>query len=313
MEKTTDKISVIVVCGPTGIGKTAVAIKLAETLGGEIVSADSMQIYRYMDIGTAKPTPAEQARVRHHLVDVVDPDEPFDAALFSAQAREAARTLAGQGKLPILAGGTGLYIRAFIHGLFHESPSDPDLRRQLNQEASAQGAPAMHLRLAAVDPEAAARVHHNDRMRIVRALEIHALTGVPLSRHQQAHGFAHSPFDVLKIGLTMDRQALYRRIDGRVDAMVDQGLEDEVRRLLDMGYGPDLKSMQAIGYRHMADFIAQRLSWEETIRTLKRDTRRFAKRQFTWFNGESQIDWFEPDRIDAMTRAATAFLKPSAQ
>ncbi|MBI9086915.1 MAG: tRNA (adenosine(37)-N6)-dimethylallyltransferase MiaA [Desulfobacterales bacterium] len=313
MEKTANKISLIVVCGPTGIGKTAAAIGLAEALGGEIISADSMQIYRHMDVGTAKPTPDEQARVRHHLIDVVDPDEPFDAALFSTLAREVASVLAGQGKLAVVAGGTGLYIRAMLHGLFDHSPSDPDLRQRLNQEAEDQGAPALHQRLAGVDPEAAAKVHPNDRLRIVRALEIHALTGVPLSRQQRAHGFAHSPFAAFKIGLTMDRESLYRRIDRRVDAMVDQGLTDEVRRLMDMGYGPDLKSMQAIGYRHMADFIAQRLPWEEAIRTLKRDTRRFAKRQFTWFNAEPEIDWFEPDRIGDMTRAATAFLERSSQ
>lgn len=312
MEKSANKISLIVICGPTGIGKTTAAIGLAEALGGEIISADSMQIYRYMDVGTAKPTADEQARVRHHLIDVVDPDEPFDAARFSTLAREAADILASQGKLAVVAGGTGLYLRAMIYGLFGHSPSDPDLRGQLHQEAETLGAPALHQRLTMVDPETAANVHPNDRLRIVRALEIHALTGVPLSRHQRAHGFAHTPFAVFKIGLTMDRESLYRRIDRRVDLMVDQGLVDEVHRLLDMGYGPDLKSMQSIGYRHMADFIAQRLSWDEAVRTLKRDTRRFAKRQFTWFNAEREINWFEPAQADAMTRAAADFLERSS-
>ena len=208
----------------------------------------------------------------------------------------------------MVAGGTGLYIRAMLCGLFEESPSDPDLRRRLNAEAGSLGAPALHRRLAGIDPAAAGRIHPNDAYRIVRALEINQITGVPISRHHQAHRFADAPFRTLKIGLTMERPALYARIDRRVDAMVDQGLQEEVRRLLDMGYGPELKSMQSIGYRHMVDFFFRRLTWEEAIRTLKRDTRRFAKRQFTWFNADDAVNWFQPARISDMIRAAKAFL-----
>jgi tRNA dimethylallyltransferase len=308
MIETARKIPLIVVCGPTGIGKTTAAIELAEAVGGEIISADSMQIYRHMDIGTAKPTAAEQARVRHHLVDVVDPDEPFDAAQFLTMARKAARALASGGTVPVVAGGTGLYIRAMLQGLFEESPSDPDLRQRLNAEADTLGAPALHRRLAGIDPSAAAKIHPNDAYRIVRALEINQITGDPISRHHRRHRFSDEPFAVLKIGLTMDRAALYERIDGRVDAMVAQGMLAEVRGLLKMGYTGDLKSMQAIGYRHMVAFVQGEIDWTEAVRTLKRDTRRFAKRQFTWFNAEPEIRWHEPAQLDEMKAVVADFL-----
>lgn len=308
MTSCTPKIALIVICGPTGIGKTLAAIELAEAFNGEIVGADSMQVYRHMDIGTAKPTPEEQRRVPHHLIDVADPDEPFDAARFSTLARKAASALAGQGKLPVVAGGTGLYIRAMLHGLFEAQPSDRELRETLNRQAEAEGTRALHQRLAAVDPQTAQRIHPNDRIRVLRALEIFTLTGVPLSEHHRGHAFSDSPYAVLKIGLTMDRPALYRRIEQRVEAMMALGLEEEVRRLLEMGYGPQLKPMQAIGYRHMVDRIEGRLSRKEAVETLKRDTRRFAKRQFTWFNADPDIRWYEPSQIEAMRSAVGAFL-----
>lgn len=302
------KPPVLVVCGPTGIGKTAAAIRLAERFQGEIINADSMQVYRRMDIGTAKPTPAEQRRARHHLIDVVDPQEDFDAARFAAMARSIAFTLGQQGILPVLAGGTGLYIKAFLQGLFPAASTSPRTREALKDEAAAKGPRQLHRRLARLDPQAAARIHPNDAVRLIRALETAEVTGQPLSQHHRRHGFAESPFRALKIGLTMERQALYNRIDRRVDAMLAAGLLEEVRQLLRAGYSGELKSMQSIGYRHMVDYLSGRTDFREAVRTLKRDTRRFAKRQFTWFNADRQIRWTEPERLPELFPAIEAFL-----
>ncbi len=309
MVSPTNKPKVIVICGPTGVGKTAVGIRLAEKLRGEIISADSMQIYRYMDIGTAKPTADEQKRVPHHLVDILDPDEDFDAVRFAEMAREKVMQLDQNGTLPVVAGGTGLYIKALLQGLFQANPVDPQVRERLSQEAAERGSMALHERLKQVDPDAAKRLHPNDAYRIVRALETIETTGRPISEHHQDHSFADEPFDALKIGLRMDREKLYDRIDQRVDLMIDAGLLDEVKKLLNMGYTADLKSMQSIGYRHMAAFLEGQLAWDECLRTLKRDTRRFAKRQFTWFGADRQIQWYEPDQLNGMLNSAEGFLE----
>jgi tRNA dimethylallyltransferase len=303
------KPPVIVICGPTGIGKTAAAVAAAETFGGEIISADSMQVYRFMDIGTAKPTIEERARAPHHLIDVVDPDEDFDAARFSRTAREIAVALARRGALPIVAGGTGLYIKAMLYGLFRAEPPDPLTRQRLKQEAVAVGSKELHRRLAGIDATAAGRIHPHDTFRVIRALETATATGEPITDHHRRHGFRESPFRVMKIGLDMDRQALYDRIDGRVDTMVNAGLLDEVRGLLSRGYGADLKSMQSLGYRHMVDFAAGRLTWEEAVRTLKRDTRRYAKRQLTWFRADKEIVWCAPENLKALFSKIDAFLR----
>jgi tRNA dimethylallyltransferase len=307
MVSPTTKPKVIVICGPTGIGKTSVGIRLAEKLGGEIISADSMQIYRYMDIGTAKPTADEQSRVLHHMVDIVDPDEDFDAVRFAQMAREKVMQLHQKGVLPVVVGGTGLYIKALLQGLFQSHPVDPKIRERLSQEAAENGSNRLHDRLKEVDPDTADRLHPNDAYRIVRALETIESTGRPISEHHQDHGFADEPFHALKIGLQIDREKLYDRIDQRVDLMIEAGLLDEVKKLLGMGYTADLKSMQSIGYRHMAAFIEGSLPWDECVRTLKRDTRRFAKRQFTWFGGDKQIQWYEPDQLNKMIRLAEGF------
>jgi tRNA dimethylallyltransferase len=303
------KPKVIVICGPTGIGKTTVGIQLAEKLGGEIISADSMQIYRYIDIGTAKPTADEQARVTHHMVDIVDPDEDFDAVRFAQMAREKVMQLHQKGVLPVVVGGTGLYIKALLQGLFQSNPVDPQIRERLSQEAAENGRTVLHDRLKQVDPDTAERLHPNDAYRIIRALETIESTGRSISEHHQDHGFADEPFDALKVGLQMDRQKLYDRIDQRVDLMIDAGVLDEVRKLLGMGYTADLKAMQSIGYRHMAAFIEGSLPWDECIRTLKRDTRRFAKRQFTWFGADQQIQWYEPDQLNEMIGLVEGFLE----
>lgn len=304
-----EKPKVIVICGPTGIGKTMVGIHLAEKLGGEIISADSMQIYRYMDIGTAKPTADEQSRVLHHMIDIVDPDEDFDAVRFAQMGREKVMQLHQKGVLPVVAGGTGLYIKALLQGLFQANPVDPQIRERLSQEADENGSSALHDRLRQVDPDTAGRLHPNDAYRIIRALETIETTGRPISEHHQDHGFADEPFDALKIGLRMDREKLYDRIDQRVDLMIEAELLDEVKKLLGMGYKADLKAMQSIGYRHMAAFIDGSIAWDECIRTLKRDTRRFAKRQFTWFGADQQIQWYEPDQLNGIIRLVEGFLE----
>ena len=303
------RLPIIVLCGPTAVGKTAAAIRLAERFGGEIVNADSMQVYRYMDIGTAKPTAAERARAPHHLVDVADPDEPFDAARFTRLGRKAVAAIAARGRVPIVAGGTGLYIKALVYGLARDAPCDPAVRRRLRREAGkAGGAAGLHRRLAAVDPETATRVHPNDAVRIVRALEVFEISGRPLSAHHRDHRFADTPYATFKIGLALEREILYGRIDRRVEWMLAEGLEAEVRGLLARGYGVDLKPMQALGYRHMAGVIDGRIGNDEALATLKRDTRRFAKRQFTWFRTDAEIRWTPPDALDGLYGEIEAFL-----
>lgn len=299
----TDKPNVIVICGPTGIGKTAAAIKVAEVFGGQIISADSMQIYRHMDIGTAKPTPEEKARVPHYMIDIVDPDEDFDAAMFAQVARKKIAELDEKQIPAIVAGGTGFYIKSLVHGLFQGVTADSEIRTRLKQEAAINGGECLHERLRQYDPDTAAKIHPNDVFRIVRAIEVYEITGKPLSEYHETHQFSEEPFHVLKIGLDMEREMLYERINRRVDAMIAAGFEDEVRKLLDMGYSPELKSMQSIGYRHLAEFILGKMSYEEAVRTLKRDTRRYAKRQMTWFKADPQIIWMPPENTDEICAA----------
>ncbi|MEZ4528308.1 MAG: tRNA (adenosine(37)-N6)-dimethylallyltransferase MiaA [Desulfobacterales bacterium] len=287
------KPRIIVICGPTGIGKTGAAIDAALTFGGEIVSADSMQIYRYMDIGTAKPTAEEKAAMQHHMIDIVDPDEDFDAAQYAEEARRAVAQIHKKGKVPFVAGGTGLYIKILLGGIFQAPAPAPELRARLRAEAKMHGAAFLHQRLLGCDPESGRRIHPNDTFRIVRALEIFETTGQSISEYHQSHGFSENPFHVYKIGLQAEREILYKRIEMRVDAMLETGLESEVRSLLEKGYSPQLKSMQSIGYRHMADWIQGRLSFDEAVRTMKQDTRRYAKRQFTWFRADPEIVWTE--------------------
>jgi tRNA dimethylallyltransferase len=306
---TTTKLNkIIVICGPTGVGKTGFAIGLARQFNGEIVGADSMQIYRHMDIGTAKPTVTEQAAVSHHMVDIVDPQEDFDAAEYGRRAHACVARLTAKGKLPFVVGGTGLYIKALIYGLAEAAPSDDELRVQLKAELAQSSALAMHDRLAHVDPQSARRIHPNDTFRTLRALEVFQITGRPISAHHDRHGFAKARFDALRIGLTLPRPLLYARIDQRVDAMLAQGLVDEVRVLLDKGLNPRIKSMQSLGYRHMADFLQGRLEWDEAVRTLKRDHRRYAKRQMTWFGAQDNVRWLQPDQSSEAVALIAGFL-----
>jgi tRNA dimethylallyltransferase len=303
------KPKVIIVCGPTGIGKTATAIELAKTFNGEIIGADSMQIYRYMDIGTAKPTPDEQGQVRHHLIDFIDPDEHFDAVQYSHLAREKATRLLDRSKIPLVVGGTGLYIKSFLYGMFQSEPIDSDVRDRLTKEADEHGSDALYRQLSECDPSTAQRLHPNDTYRIIRALETFEATGKPISEYHRTHGFSEQPFDALKIGLNMDRGLLHERINQRVDMMMAAGFVYEVITLLKKGYTPELKSMQSIGYRHIVDYLQDRMTWEECLRTLKRDHRRYAKRQLTWFGADDEIIWKAPAQVQEIKQLVETFLK----
>ena len=303
------KPPIVVICGPTGIGKTSVGIEMATTFQGEIVSADSMQVYRYMDIGTDKPTFAEQERAPHHMIDIADPDQPFDAARYASEARRIIKRLHTRSLLPLVVGGTGLYIKALIRGLFEGGEGHPEARKRLHDEIAAYGIEYLHRRLGRCDPETAQKIHPHDTYRIIRALEIYETTQQTISQHQKTHRFSESRYDVLKIGLTMDKALLYERINHRVDGMLADGLRNEVESLLARGYARDLKSMQSIGYRHMVDLIGGRLSREEALRTFKRDTRRYAKRQMTWFRADREIVWVAPREKADIRRIVTDFIQ----
>ena len=261
-----------------------------------------------MDIGTAKPTAAEQARVVHHLVDCVAPDESFDAAQYAVRARAKIFELYQQHITPFVVGGTGLYIKALLYGLFDEKVSDPEIRDRLKSEAAAHGIRCLYERLSRLDPETANRLHPNDTYRILRALEVIEATGQPISKHHKKHAFFDRPFESLKIGLNLDRTLLYERINRRVDAMISAGFLDEVKSLKARGYSANLKPMQSIGYRHMTDYIEGRLNWAECVRTMKRDHRRYAKRQLTWFGADPEIIWIEPGQVEEIRLLIAEFV-----
>ena len=282
---------VVILLGPTGVGKSKLAIELAEELGGEIVSADSMQVYRYMNIGTAKPTPDEQKRVRHHLIDLVTPDQPFHAGLYRTMARKSVDQLYKNGKPIWVVGGTGLYIKALTQGLFTHPKIDPNVRIKLKQEAEGKGEVFLYQRLKRIDPKTASQLHPHDLFRTIRALEVFDSTGVPISFFREQHRFGERPYLTLKIGLEMDREDLYRRIEERVDQMIGGGFLQEVRGLMEMGYGPELKPMQNLGYKQMVQFLSKKISWTETVGQIKKETRHYAKRQWVWFKADPEVCW----------------------
>ncbi len=303
---------VVVITGPTASGKSDLALSLAERHGGEIVNADSMQVFRYMDIGTAKPSLEERRRVPHHLFDVVDPDQEYSAGRYAKEARAAAASIHARSRPVFLTGGTGLYIRAFLDGLIETGQADPVLRRRLENEharAVGEGDPTrLHRRLAEQDADAADRIHPNDVRRTVRALEILAQSGVPASRVRQAHGFGDRPFRVLHLAIDPGRRTLTARIDRRVDAMIEAGLLREVRDLRERGYGPELKPMQAIGYRHIQPVVDGADILANAAAAMKVDTRRFARRQRTWIRAVPDVYWHDPREPRAIERRVAAFL-----
>ncbi|MDP7113279.1 MAG: tRNA (adenosine(37)-N6)-dimethylallyltransferase MiaA [Myxococcota bacterium] len=284
----------VLVTGPTGAGKSELALGLAEQLGGEIVGADSIQLYRRLDIGSAKPTAAERARVPHHLVDRVDPRSEYTAADFAEDAAQAVDEIAGRGAVPIVVGGSALYQRALLRGICEAPGSDPAIREDLATRAEVDGWPALHAELSRLDPDTAARIHPNDRIRIERALEVVLASGQSLSAHQRGHGELPERYPSLKLGVNIPREALYERIDRRVLAMVDAGWFAEVEALLSDGYDPGLKPLQAIGYRDVVAHLRGEREFEEAIRRIQRDTRRFAKRQLTWFRKDRDVNWYRP-------------------
>ena len=282
---------------PTASGKTGLAIELAKRFDGEIVSADSMQIYKYMDIGTAKPTPAEREQCVHHLIDFLEPDSEFSVADYTELAHRVIADIYSRGKLPVMCGGTGLYINSVINDVeFGETQSDEELRCELQNIANAEGNEKLIEILREFDPVSAARLHPNNVRRVIRAIEFYRTTGVPISEHQEKTKMIISRYDPVMFCIDHDREILYERINERVDIMMSEGLCDEVRRLMDMGYSSALNSMKAIGYKELMDYFNGLCSLEEAVSAIKQNSRRYAKRQLTWFRRDGRIVMLSPER-----------------
>ena len=295
---------VVAIAGPTAIGKSRIGIKVAKILKSEILTADSRQVYRDMDIGTDKPSLAEQQGIPHRLIDLVDPDQSFNVGDFRHHATQEISRLHRQGLLPLVIGGTGLYIRALLRGLCPGPPANWLIRNELAQEAKTQGPAFLYEKLQQVDPDLAKRLHPHDQPKIQRALEVYRILGTRLSVVHQQHRFEDIPYPSLLIGLTMDRQTLYRRIETRVEWEIHKGLVQETQSLMDRGYHRELGSMKGLGYRQFSGYLAGEYSYEEAVRLLKRDTRHFAKRQMTWFQKEPGIHWITLEESDIPDRAA---------
>ncbi len=285
----------VVVLGPTAVGKSRVAIDLALCFGGEVIGGDSIQVYRGFDIGTDKPAPSERRGVPHHLIDTVDPTVQFTAADFVREALAATQDISSRGRLPIVAGGTGLYLKALVDGLFPGPGRDPAVRAALEAEAREKGLNALFRRLEEVDPAYAAKIRDRDRVRIVRALEVHAATGRPISEHFLATASPVAGRKVVRIGLRLERAVLVRRIEERVDRMFARGLVGEVRGLLEKGIPEDAPPFRALGYRHVLEHLRGGLGLDEAVALTKADTRQYAKRQMTWFRKMAEVVWFTPD------------------
>lgn len=293
------KQPLIILTGPTAAGKTALSIQLAKRIGGEIVSADSMQVYRHMDIGSAKVTKEEMDGVPHHLIDVLEPSEDFNVVVFQEKAREALKKIYRAGHIPVIVGGTGFYIQALLYDIdFTENDSDMKFRKELEKQAKEEGPEVLHNTLCRVDPESAKAIHPNNVKRVIRALEFYEKTGKKISLHNEMERKKESPYAFSYYVLTMDREKLYERIDSRVDKMIADGLVEEVIRLRDMGCRRDMVSMQGLGYKEILDHLNGELSLEEAAYVLKRDTRHFAKRQLTWFKRERDVTWLSWEMFD---------------
>ncbi len=286
--------NMVILTGPTAVGKSALSIALAKALDTGIISADSMQVYKHMDIGSAKITPEEMQGVPHALIDVYEPDEPFHVVQFQHDAKAAMEQFWDKGKLPLVVGGTGFYIQALLYDVdFSEEDADLKLRQKYAQLAQSEGAEALHAQLAQVDPQAAGQIHANNIKRVIRALEFYEKTGTPISAHNAAERAKQSPYGFAYFVLTDRREHLYERIDARVDAMMEQGLLGEVKKLRDMGYTRDLVSMQGLGYKELLAYLDGECSLDEAVYMIKRDTRHFAKRQLTWFRRERDVIWVD--------------------
>lgn len=296
---------IAVITGPTATGKSGVAVRVAKSLNGrgEIVYADSAAVYRRLDIGTAKPTVEEMGGVPHHLIDLCEVDEDFDAERYSKAAAAAVEDIVSRGNIPVVTGGTGLYIKALVHGLFSIPEDGGRARKKLLEELEEEGLDRLYSELVTVDPISAESINKNDKTRIIRALEIFRITGRPASEIREEHAFKEKAFDPLYIGLTMKRSFLYERIDRRVDEMIESGIVDEVRAILKDGYSPSCRSLNTIGYREIVSHVNGGIDRERAINLIKRNTRRLAKRQVTWFNKVDDIVWFEyPYNIEEIVR-----------
>ena len=295
---------VVVIVGPTAVGKSRVAVEVAKYFETAVLTADSRQVYRGMDIGTDKPALQERQAVPHRLIDLVNPDESFNAGLYRRQAIDEIERLYGDHRLPLVVGGTGLYVRTLLKGLCAAPPADPIVRAALRQEAKDQGHDRLYARLVEVDPATAARLHPRDESKVIRALEVHQLSGRRMSEFQQEHGFAERPFSTLIIGLNRDRDALYRRIEARIDWQLAHGLIEETQQLLVHGYQRASAAMKGLGYRQVAEHLAGEYDAAEMVRRFKRDTRHFSKRQMTWFRKEPGIQWLTIEESDSVQHTA---------
>lgn len=299
----------IILAGPTAVGKTAASIRLAKAVGGEIISADSMQVYRHMDIGSAKIRPEEMEGVPHYLVDVLEPEEDFNVVRFQQMAKAAAEEIYARGMIPIAAGGTGFYIQALLYDIdFTENDGDSSFRRKLEKTAEEKGGEYLHALLQEADPEAALQIHPHNIKRMIRALEFHHQTGGKISEHNETEREKESPYNFAYFVLTDDRSRLYDRIDRRVDLMMEEGLLDEVRFLKERGVRRDSTAMQGLGYKELYAFLDGEYPLEEAVRIIKRDTRHFAKRQLTWFKRERDVIWADKSVIGQGDDAVIDFI-----
>lgn len=303
-----EEIKVVVILGPTASGKSKTAIELAGMFDAEIVSADSMLVYRFMDIGTAKPSKDERAKVKHHLIDIANPDEDYTAAQFKDDASKAIEDIHKKGKNIFIVGGTGLYIKALTRGLFKGPSKDERLRKKFKKLSEEKGRDYLYAMLKKVDPVSASKIHPNNEVRIIRALEVYHTANKPLSSFQTEHGFIEEPYETLQIGIAKEREKLYQDIETRVDNMIDAGLIDEVKRLIKMGYSPELKPMQALGYKEANNYLDGMLSFDDMLKEIKKNTKRYAKRQMTWFRKETDIKWLDADDRKGMISMIKGFL-----
>ena len=303
------KKPIVVLTGPTAVGKTELSIQLAKVIGGEIISADSMQVYKHMDVGSAKITPEEMDGVRHYLVDELEPFDEFHVVKFQEYAQKYLNEIYAHGKIPIIAGGTGFYIQALLNDIdFTEQESDSAYRKELEALAEEHGNQYLHNRLKEVDPESAEAIHPNNRKRVIRALEFYQETGRKISEHNAKEQMRTSPYNFAYFVLNDERSHLYKRIDARVDKMIEDGLEAEVRRLKEMGCTKDMVAMQGIGYKEMLSYLDGSYSLEEAVYIIKRETRHFAKRQITWFKRERDVIWLNKNEFDYKNEAILAYM-----
>lgn len=303
------KKPIVVLTGPTAVGKTELSIQLAKVIGGEIISADSMQVYKHMDVGSAKITPEEMDGVRHYLVDELEPFDEFHVVKFQEYAQKYSNEIYAHGKIPIIAGGTGFYIQALLNDIdFTEQESDSAYRKELEALAEEHGNQYLHDRLKEVDPESAEAIHPNNRKRVIRALEFYQETGRKISEHNAKEQMRTSPYNFAYFVLNDERSHLYKRIDARVDKMIEDGLEAEVRRLKEMGCTKDMVAMQGIGYKEMLSYLDGSYSLEEAVYIIKRETRHFAKRQITWFKRERDVIWLNKNEFDYKNEAILAYM-----